>query len=313
MKQCFKGDVTCQGVYKSGTKRGQTCDKPAYYIAGDQYFCGIHSKGLDRQELKANPRKTEIATEKNEEREAAVIAAMSQNMSAGRRGEVIVTKLKAMKLPEHRSGYMSVFPNNKHGNRTDGFGMSSLSPMRMGPIKHYIPDAPIANTLEDFWQSSKAYNSEVDRGGEPTDEYYRTRNAGFRNATPQRHKQVGDPKSGVAFSVWYDESGEAHKLPYVESRQVYCAIYEYFASRTEDLETLVMCHAEGMNLNIIGYDGNDVSRYKGSSLEAKFEAAYLDDSVPFGHEMCLQAMLLLEPKRRPWAKYQTIKVHKITK
>lgn len=306
----YKGEKTCEGHYKSGLKKNQPCDKPAYYESDGKYLCGAHSKGVPRVELGVNPRKSELSKTANEDREERVVDVMTQNSIAGKKGEVIVTKLYGRKNPEHKDGFQSVFPNNKHEDRSDGFGMSSLSPMRMGPITHFIPDAPIANTLEDFWQASKAFNCEI-QDGEPTEEYVQTRNAGFQNPKPERHKKVRDFNSGVKFSVWYDDKGRVHKLPYVESRQVYCVIYEHFASKLAQFEQLVECRQEGMNLNIIGYDGHDVFRYPGKTLKDKFEAAYLDPKTPFGHEMCLQAMLLLDFQDRPWRKYHTINVFKM--
>jgi hypothetical protein len=309
MKQVYKGEKICQGSYKSGAKKNQPCDRPGYFMAGGQVLCGTHSKGMDRVELDENPHKSQVNKAANDHREERVVEFMTRNMNQGLKSQVVVTKLYGRKNPEHRDGFMSVFPNNKHGDRTDGLGMNTLSPMRMGPIVHFIPDAPIAKTLEDFWQSSKMYKCES-QDGEPTEEYVRTRNAGFQNDKPQRHKKVRDFESGVVCSIWYDDQGQVHKLGYVESRQVYCAIYEHFARQSPQFAELVEARDNGMNLNIIGYDGHDVERYPGDTLEAKFEAAYLDPQLPFGHEMCLQALLILEPSQLPWRKHTTINVFK---
>ena len=138
----------------------------------------------------------------------------------------------------------------------------------------------------------------------------RTRNAGFQNHQPQRHKKVRDFESGVVCSIWYDDQGRVHKLNYVESRQVYCAIYEHFARHSPQFAELVEGRNNGMNLNIIGYDGHNVMRYPGETLKDKFEAAYLDSKIPFGHEMCLQALLVLEPDELPWRSRITVNVFK---
>ena len=309
MEQVYKGEKTCEGSYKSGAKKNQPCDRPAYYNVAGKLLCGAHSKDTARVELPVNPNKSQVAKAANDNREDRVVELMTMNMKEGLKGQVIVTKLYGRKNPEHREGFMSVFPNNKHGDRTDGLGMNTLSPMRMGPIVHFIPNAPIAKTLEDFWQSSKMYKCES-QDGEPTEEYVRTRNAGFQNDKPQRHKKVRDFESGVVCSIWYDDKGGVHKLSYVESRQVYCTIYEHFARRSSQFAELVEARDNGMNLNIIGYDGHDVQRYPGKTLKEKFEVAYLDPKVPFGHEMCLQALLILEPNDLPWRKYMTINVFK---
>lgn len=55
--------------------------------------------------------------------------------------------------------------------------------------------------------------------------------------------------------------------------------------------------SEGYNLN---FDGRDFHSYPGKSLKEKFKNCYLDDSKPFGHELCLCAMLLLKETDLPW-------------
>lgn len=310
MEEVFKGEKFCSARYKSGDKKGKLCTNFAYYLQDGDYFCGVHSKANLRTELRANPRKDDVDKERNEERDQDVMSATEENQRHNRKGQVVTTKLFGMKNPEHKKGFMSVFPNFKHGNRTDGVGMPSLSPMKMGPIHHFVPNVGPATCLENFWQGSKLYVCESDANREPLPVYVKNRNAMFLDPKPQRHKSVSDPKSGVLHSVWYDEHGVIHKLPYVESRQVYCVIYEHFAQKSADFLQLQEAVEVGMNLNIIGYDAHDVHRYQGETLEEKFEAAYLDPKVPFGHEMCLQAMLLLSHDKRPWRKYHEINVFK---
>jgi hypothetical protein len=310
METVYKGERICEGVYKSGDKKNKPCDKPAYYLLNGYYFCGAHCKDKNRIELKVNPKKKEISAAANDDRQDQVVVYMTQNMEAGRFGEVIATKLYGRKNPDHKEGFMSVFPNNKHGNRTDGLGMHSLSPMRMGPIHHFCPGVGPASCLENFWQGSKQYVCETELNGDPSKEYFKTRDAMFLNPEPQRHKAVSKFESGVKHSVWFDERGQRHFLSYVESRQVYCEIYEYFALKTEDFATLKEAMESGMNLNIIGYDAHNVRRHVGKTLKEQFEAAYLDASVPFGHEVCLQALLLLAYDDRPWRKHRTITVFK---
>ena len=310
MERVYKGETICQGRFKSGDKKGSPCDKVAYYSLGDGYFCGVHCKDVNRVELPVNPRKDEIKKVANTTREDEVVTFMTANIKNGLKGQVVVTKLYGRKNPDHKTGFMSVFPNNKHGDRTDGLGMCSLSPMRMGPIVHFCPGVGVATSLENFWQGSKQYGCESLKDGTPSDEYFQTRNAMFNDTTPQRHKKVSNFESGVKHSVWFEEDGTRHLLSYIDSRQVYCEIYEHFATKTEDFETLREAREGGMNLNIIGYDGHDVYRYAGKTLREQFESAYLDASVPFGHELCLQALLLLDHDERPWRKHHTIRVFK---
>lgn len=309
MKTVFKGEKNCQDVYKTGKRKGEHCDKIAYYLYNGKYFCGFHCKSDERVELKPNPHKKENDKNIEKIRYEKIIEFTSDNQLENKKGEVITTKLYMRKLPEHKEGFMSVFPNSKHEkyNNLYSLGMSSLSPMKMGPIIHFCPGVGPASSLENFWQGSKQYECETLSNGEPSDEYFRTRNATFLDSKPQRHKRKD---SKVKRSIWFDKKGKKHYLQYVESRQVYCIIYEYFASLTKDFQTLIEGINGGMNFNIIGYDAHNVYQYPGNTLKEKFEAAYLDPKYPFGHEMCLQAMLLLNYDSRPWRKYHTINVFK---
>ena len=66
-------------------------------------------------------------------------------------------------------GWWPIFPNAKHGGRTDGAGCPSLSPKIMGPIDHGQPSLPPAQNLENLHQGNKVFPSEaVDSHGEAT-------------------------------------------------------------------------------------------------------------------------------------------------
>lgn len=311
--ELYKGDHGCSAIYKSGLKKGQQCSNGGYYVQGGNVLCGVHSDKAIRVELKVNPNKGKMKADENKTREAAVIAACSANMKLKKAGDVICTKMSMRQAIEHQEGYQSVFPNRKHGNRADGIGYTTLSPMVMGPIKHGQPGLPPALNLENMWQNSRAWLSELDADGKPGPEFYKTRLAMYLDPEPQRHKAVkkavptlkdGKP-NGVAFFVWTRQDGTEVYMSYVQSRQVYCHFYELHAKQSKEFVELKTSIEKGVNVNIIGYDGFDFRKVKGNTLAEKFESCYLDPSRPFGHELVLCALLLLKPDQYPWAKHRT--------
>lgn len=306
MKVIYKGELGCQSCYKSG----EACREAAYYIQNGSYRCGRHSDKTLRRELPVDPNRSANITLATDARDEVTMEIAAENFRRGKKGQVMTTKIHGMKNPKHTEGFMSIFPNFAHENRKDGVGMSSLSPMKIGPIGHYCPDVGPAGSLEKLWQGSKQYNCESNKDGTPSPEYFETRNFTFLSKKPSRHKKVSDPDSGVKHSVFYDEHGKIHFLGYIESRQVYCVIYEFYAEQTDDFKLLREMVDSGVNVNLIGYDAHDVKKYKGKTIVEQFEMAYLDPKYPFGHEMCLQAMLLLKREERPWRKYHTINVFK---
>lgn len=140
------------------------CSNHAYYSVGpSSYFCGVHSKGKKRKEL------PKFTAKEKEEQQAKTIekdnegieAAAEKNKKEGKKGKVIVTKLRMMKSPEYHEGFLKVFPNFKHENRKDGYGCKSLSPMFLGPVDHGQPGLPPAKNIENFHQGSKCFKEEL--------------------------------------------------------------------------------------------------------------------------------------------------------
>src|SRR5690606_25585404 len=106
----YKGEKVCQGKYKTAPKKGQPCDKVAYYSQDGGYFCGVHSDKNLRVELDPNPNKADLEKTRNEDRENDVVEAMIENQSKNQKGTVTTTKLYGRKNPQHQKGFMSVFP-----------------------------------------------------------------------------------------------------------------------------------------------------------------------------------------------------------
>ena len=232
-----------------------------------------------------------------------------------------------LKNPGYLVGVLNVFPNNKHGNRTDGFGCPELSPMRLGPVVHGQPKLPPAQNVENFHQlAGKCWSEEcvpsdvplpledikcdgaerkavVGPKVRPGPLYYTNRMAGLLNTVPQRHKYKSSTdavnKNIPVCFVWVDKQGKEHYLTYRNSRQFYCTFYARLAVKTTSFQQLVGWRAEGKSLRLCGYDGFPLPH--GQS----FEQAYLDSSVPFGHERVLACMLECPASEWPWVKYKS--------
>lgn len=288
------GEETCQH---------SPCSNLAYYEVSGSLFCGVHSKNKKRKELpKFTASEKKKHTDKQLEKENEEIEeAAEENRREGKKGEVIVTKLRMMKNPEYNKGFLKVFPNFKHQGRKDGYGCMKLSPMFLGPVKHGQPDLPDSLNIENFHQGSKCFDEEVDDDGNPSEVYDENRERFYNDPVPHRHKYHGKEKNKniPRYFVWRDKEGEEHKLHYIHSRQFYCNFYERLAREQEDYKILEKKREEGYNLQIVGYDGRGV---EGITMEE----AYLDARYPFGHELVLYSMLITEEKEKlPWRVHKT--------
>ena len=293
----------------SGSCICHACKRKAYYISKGKYYCGIHSRDDNqRKKMPLTPRYIVI----NERRELLknhteiVEKTRSFNFDAFKTGAVTLQRLLMMQTPVLTTGSILIFPNRRHGKHmyaTDDF--SSLSPMKMGPIKHGQIGIPDALNLENFHQGSKCFKEEYDTAtNNPSGLYYKNRNKFFQDPEPHRHKFEGANKKNKnipLFFVWKDKNEKEHHLTYIESRQFYCTFYEREAWKNEKYIDLHQMNAVGYNIEICGYDGNPMIDYNSEiSIEDQIIQAYLDDKVPFGHERVLATMLLIEPCFYPW-------------
>ncbi len=300
----YKGETKCQATYKTKPKKGQACTNNAYYLQDSMYLCGVLSKKDKRTDLTINPMKKQ-----NEEAEIArrtnlVIAAMKHNITNKKKGGVRCCKLRMMEAPQHVDGYLTVFPNFKHGNRKDGHGVPECSPMSLGPVVHKQPGLPDALNLENFWQGSKCLKSELLSTGYPGPDFYKTQIDMLKDKIPHRHK----PNKGeVAYFVWKGLDSQYKYFDYVSSRQFYCTFYQRLCSMTYGFKDLMYKRDRGVNILIAGYDGGccEYDDVEYDELVKEIETCYLDGSKPFGHEMCLLTMLLLNKEDYPWIKYKT--------
>ncbi len=288
------GEEDCQTRYKTS---GKPCRNQAYYLDNGKYLCGVHAKKATRVELPKNPKEKEIKQKQLKDRQSLVDAQSAKNKAIGKKGDVICSKLRMMKPPPHVDGYLKVFPNYKHDNRQDGFGCKALSPKDMGPIDHGQPGLPVAKNLENFHQGNKVFTCELDKDGNPSELFYSNRLKFYTDIEPHRHKYKGDKKNYNCpeYSVHLNKNGKEIRYTYVESRQFYCKHYQKIAEQSKEYKELVKMRDNGVNLQIIGYDGFNVT----DSLDVH----YNDPSRPFGHELVLYTMLVVDnPSEYPWNK-----------
>lgn len=310
----FSGESICC----SQKANGELCTNLAYYrikgAASDRkvnVFCGVHCRPKERLKLPKNPN-----AEKNREQTLALHRASiewtaSQNKSKEERGEITCHKMRMMKPVPLTNGILNVFPNNKHQNRNDGFGCASLSPMRLGPVEHGQPNLPRAETIENYHQFNKCFPVEMDDDGNPLPEFYTRRAAAYADPVPHRHKfdsavikkmnkdfvTAGESLvNKPMFSVHLDRNGAERRYTYVQSRYFYCKWYEKLATRTEDFAKLKQMLLDGYNLCICGYDAYAPNK--------DLYDHYMDSSRPFGHELVLYTLLVINnPNHFPWNRF----------
>lgn len=211
-------------------------------------------------------------------------------------------KLLMRRKAPHRKDFISVFPNNRHGNRKDGLGMCELSPMRLGPVKHAQPGVPDSLTIENYHQFNKVFPNEVDDNRDPKPEFYKMRDEAYQDPVPHRHKYSreilkkickGNINPLYSIHLWPD--GSEHRYDYVSSRYFYCHQYEILAKLQPEYKTLKDLLEEGKNLLILGYDGREIT---------DLYDMYKDPAYPFGHELVLCSLLKFKnPKDYPWNVY----------
>jgi hypothetical protein len=290
METIYHGQLTCQ---EDG------CKNKAYFLVRTWYLCGVHSRNVIRKPLPKMEKnqKEYLYAKKRYEENKAIEAATAENHRESRKGKVILTQMFMRKGIEYVKGFRKVFPNYRHQNRKDGFGCSALSPMKLGPVEHGQPDLPIALNIENYHQSSKCFEEELDENKNPSPLYYSNREKWYNDPIPHRHKYLNKKRKNKnipEFFIWVDKEKKEHRLTYVECRQFYCNFYERLASKEPDFLRLQEMINDGVNLQICGYDAHQPE---------DIEKAYLDESRAFGHEICLYTMLTMSPENYPWRKY----------
>ncbi len=291
----YYGESPCQSLLKSGLP----CRNHAYYVYNQQSVCGVHSKG-HKIKLPTNPQAHNNQVIRLSQHQNSIEIMAKNHQVQKITGDVIIYKMSMMKKVDLKTGYLNIFPNYRHESRSDGLGLSSLSPMLLGPINHHQIGLPIALNLENFWHANKVYSNEVDNNQQPNSTFIQTQIQMYTDPQPHRHKTTQHHKDKPLYSQWIDLTGHKHQLTYIESRQIYCYFYEILVTQQPAFHKLQQLMADGYNLQICGYDGYPIN------TNQSLEQHYLDPTKPFGHERVLYTMLTCLPNDYVWRKYQTL-------
>lgn len=306
---CY-GSIKCQALKASDNL---PCTNNAYYRENKKYLCGAHSDKEKRDTLPKDKNKGAKKADDYATHLESVEKAKLLNRKNKVPGKVVCFMMRMMKEVPLREGYLNIFPNNKHQNRKDGFGCSSLSPMQLGPVNHCQisndVSLPVALNMENYHQYNKVYPNEVDKNGDPTEEFRKRQLIGYKDKIPHRHKfdaktmaklrkQIsGENRNAPLYSVCTTVDGTEKKFTYVQSRYFYCKAYEHLAKQTDDYKKLVKMIKRGTNIVICGYDGYEVTK--------DIYAHYCDPKRAFGHELVLYSLLTTaDEKDYPWNKYR---------
>ena len=292
----YQGEHTCS----ARKKKGDPCTQPAYYVLRDNPVCGRHNDKTLGRKMKRNPAALEQRAEALRQHAASVARAAEANARAGVPGSVSCCKMRMMRPVPLPEGAQLVFPNRKHGGRVDGLGMTALSPMTIGPIRHPQPGLPPARNLENFHQGSKWFPTQT------FEEYRATQRQMFEDPVPHRHHQeakkipAGRNRNIPRCFAWTRADGTVVEYSYVASRQFYCCYMERALLAAPDFIILQGLLAAGTNICLCGYDA-----YQPADA-TPIEACYLDPARPFGHEMVIYTMLrYTNATEWPWRKYVT--------
>ena len=314
----YYGSIKCQAL-KDADKL--PCTNNAYYLENKKYLCGVHSDKNKRETLPKDKDKKVKKGKMCATHLESVESFALLNIKSKKSGDIICLKMQMMKEVPLREGYLNVFPNNKHQNRTDGFGCSSLSPMRLGPVEHhqfikYVDGSvkkstflPVSLNIENYHQYNKVYPNEVDETGDLTEEFRERQLCGYKDEVPHRHKFdaktmdklrkeiKGENRNAPLYSVHTTLDGIEKRFTYVQSRYFYCKAYEYLAKQTDDYKKLVKMIKGGINIVICGYDGYEVTK--------DIYIHYCDPKKAFGHELVLYSLLTITDENDyPWNMYR---------
>lgn len=301
----FRCERTCEALIRSGPKRGRPCENTAAYYETIKKVvsvrCGVHSDVDARRELPKNPNAAQQKEQTLERHRNSVEKARRWNVKHNYSGSIIVSKQGYVKGAASIEGYMKVYPN-KYGAKNDGVTAPELSPMNLGPVPSAVKGVPDATCIENYYQASKVYQHEVDDNNVPLPEFYETRERLFEDTEPHRHKF--ERGAIPLYSVFYSDAGKPLTLTYVESRWFYCNEYERLAQQTNKFRKLLKRVADGYNLQIIGHDGHEIEPTGEETVPETMLRYYEDPSRPFGHELVLFCLLMLEREEFPWVVYR---------
>lgn len=171
-----------------------------------------------------------------------------------------------------------------------------LSPMKLGPF--YLRENKIVTpwyldglhpgffptnddtqtlyctNLENIWQGSKVFNVDLDINKIIQTTFYERRREMANDPQPHR-RALPKAKANVVCAYW-----NGHILSYLDSRLIYCELYSGLVKETTEYQELVNMKQNGVNLQILGYDGQNLP------IDESMRKACLDAAKPFGKGAC---------------------------
>lgn len=205
---------------------------------------------------------------------------------------------------------MENFENIELFSSAKGFG-SSLSPFSLKNADGCI--------VENVWQFSKLYpkvtaqnskswkhptENHADVSGNPTKAYWMWREKGMKNFAAVRYPNGKDGRASCICSIMI-KNGGFEKLSYIEARKrIYCTEIAQAAQEMESFQRIQSLINQGVNVQLIEYDGPDPSwnfapynevtkEHPGLIISKEKIQLLLNDSrKPFGHGYVIAALLL---------------------
>lgn len=286
----FWGEESCQGI----TIRSNTpCLNKAYYTYKNKIYCGVHCQHKNRVELPKSPTKPDKTLERRNHQQVCEELALA-NKNQHLLGEVICYKMRMMKLVPLTEGYVNIFPNVKHGHRTDGIGLPSLSPKMIENIQHDQPFLSPCPTLEIYHKANLVYADDLTETHELSDSFYEKQSQCYHTATTSVRKD-----DTPVYFVWFDSSHELHLLTPLQGRHLFCMYYEKAVRHHPDFLHLHRMVSNGFNLQICGYSNFN-------SEEKSIEECYADEQFPFSHELILYTMLTIPEEEWMWKQFSVV-------
>jgi hypothetical protein len=125
----FAGEHPCQSE--------KPCTNLARYAHKTILYCGVHAKKFGAKPLQKNPRAKERKQDLKNQHMSGIEEFRKNRSNSGISGQMKLLRLTGRKPVPFQSGWLNIFPNNWHLNRSDGIGMPALSPMRLGQCTRY--------------------------------------------------------------------------------------------------------------------------------------------------------------------------------
>lgn len=196
-----------------------------------------------------------------------------------------------------------VLPGYTNINATSGnLRWKGLSPMKLGPFTYKEKKVPLpwypdgihpgftdagddeqtilCQNFENLWQGSKVYPRDLGPDGLVQPSFYERRKKMVFD--PQPHRRALPKKEGLPHCAYWN----GHLWNYLDSRVMYCTLYAGLVQNTPEYQELRALVTGGTNVQILGYDGQDLPITSDSMA-----AAYKDPTKPFGHELVLCCLL----------------------